>query len=236
MIATVAPLASHGSHPNSRWLSLGAPAPPTGAAAQPGKEASMFSRSVRSLPLAGLVVLAGCARVPQAEVDVAGTAFDAARQGKAELYAPAEYEIAASAFNALNTELDAQEGKNPFARNYDSASTLATVVKSAADTALARATAARELARLDAAALLEDVRADFTRLQAAVAQAGARRGGPDPAVLRAEAETIRQTLTAADSALATGRYLEAMDSGVQARQQMQQLTSRLAAPGRPRRG
>ena len=190
----------------------------------------------RIVTLAGLTLVAACARVPQTEVDAAEAAFESARVAEAEVYAIASYQTAAATLEAMRAELDEQAELSPFARNYDSTLVLAAAARVAGDSALAAATEQKEFARQDAATALGVAKNDFVELRAMVERAPARRGGSDPAVLRSEAGTIERTLTEADSLFSAGRYLAAKEDVVVAQQQMLQLRSQLTQPTRPRRG
>ncbi|UCF40326.1 MAG: hypothetical protein JSW43_11405 [Gemmatimonadota bacterium] len=196
----------------------------------------MSRNTPRAIALAGVMLVTACARVPQAEVDAATAAFDAARVAEAEIYALDAYRSAAAALEAMRAELDEQAELSPFARNYDSTLVLAAAARVAGDSALAAATEQKEFAREDALAALDVAKGDLVELRAMVDRAPSRRGAPDPAALRSEAGTIERTLATADSLLSAGRYSAAKEDVVAAQQQMLQLRSQLTQPTRPRRG
>lgn len=188
----------------------------------------MHRNAHRLIALSGVLLVAGCARVPQTDVDAANAAFEAARQAEAELYAPDRYQVAAQAIEALRAELAVQQAKSAPSRDYDSTAVLAAAARAAADSALAGATRAKEAKRQEVAQVLNQAKADFQQLKANVARA--------PAALRTDAGTIERMLVAADSAFGAGRYVEARDGAAFARQQIELLRNRLTQPARTRRG
>lgn len=90
---------------------------------------------------AAVSLLAGCAEVPQQEVDAAKADIEAARTAEAETYATAEFQAASDSLNAANAEIETQNGKFVLFRNYDRASVL---LKSSSDGAKQAATMAVE--------------------------------------------------------------------------------------------
>ena len=58
-----------------------------------------------------VVVLASCGKKPQAEIDAANAAIEAAKTAEAPVYLPAEFAAVQDSMNAINAEIQAQESK-----------------------------------------------------------------------------------------------------------------------------
>lgn len=58
-----------------------------------------------------VVVLASCGKKPQAEIDAANAAIEAAKTAEAPVYLPAEFAAVQDSMNAVNAEITAQESK-----------------------------------------------------------------------------------------------------------------------------
>lgn len=58
-----------------------------------------------------VVVLAGCGKKPQAEIDAANAAIEAAKAAEANVYLAAEFAAVQDSMNAINAGIQAQESK-----------------------------------------------------------------------------------------------------------------------------
>ena len=58
-----------------------------------------------------VVVLAGCGKKPQAEIDAATAAIEAAKTAEAPVYLPVEFAAVQDSMNAINAEITEQESK-----------------------------------------------------------------------------------------------------------------------------
>lgn len=58
-----------------------------------------------------VVVLASCGKKPQAEIDAANAAIEAAKTAEAPVYLPAEFSAVQDSMNAINAEIQVQESK-----------------------------------------------------------------------------------------------------------------------------
>lgn len=94
-----------------------------------------------------LLLAAGCARLPKAEIEAATSALEEAAAVEADTYAAGEFALAKSALAELNVEVAVQNEKPVASRSYDTAISLAAEAKSAAEGA--KAVAAENRAELD---------------------------------------------------------------------------------------
>lgn len=65
---------------------------------------------VFALALTGLV-MGGCAKVPQMEMDSAKAAIETAKMAQADVYMPAEYAALQDSMNVINAEVETQKSK-----------------------------------------------------------------------------------------------------------------------------
>jgi len=105
-----------------------------------------------------LSVLAACAEPPQAEIDAARAALDAAsRNSDVVTYAPDALRSAQEKMDALNAEIALQAKRSALSRSYDDAASLARETAALAARAGGDAVAAKQQVASDAAGLVEEV-------------------------------------------------------------------------------
>jgi len=156
------------------------------------------------------LVLAGCAQVPQADVDAAKHALDEARQAQAAEYAPQSWTAAQDAESKLQAELDAQEQRWSALRSYTVASQLAASTKQAAERSRDEAMAGKEQAKNEASTMMAQAREAASRAQAAVTTAPRGKGTEaDLASLKSDATSIDDTLMEMQKAFDAGDYIGA---------------------------
>jgi len=156
------------------------------------------------------LVLAGCAQVPQADVDAAKHALDEARQAQAAEYAPQSWTAAQDAESKLQAELDAQEQRWSALRSYTVASQLAASTKQAAERSRDEAMAGKEQAKNEASTMMAQAREAASRAQAAVTSAPRGKGTEaDLASLKSDATSIDDTLMEMQKAFDAGDYIGA---------------------------
>jgi hypothetical protein len=107
-----------------------------------------------------LSVLAACAEPPQAEIDAARAALDAAsRNSDVVTYAPDALRSAQEKMDALNAEIALQAKRSALSRSYDDAASLARETAALAARAGGDAVAAKQQVASDAAGLVEEIAA-----------------------------------------------------------------------------
>ncbi|MGE5235473.1 MAG: hypothetical protein ACM3O7_03875 [Acidobacteriota bacterium] len=108
--------------------------------------------------VAATLLVVGCAKPPQPEIDGAKAALAAAEQAEAGKYAPDALDKANQAMNAVNAELQAQEAKFALFRSYTKTKQLIADAQKAADDAKQAAAAGKEKAKADARAAIDEVK------------------------------------------------------------------------------
>jgi hypothetical protein len=162
------------------------------------------------------LTVAGCGAPPQADLDAAKTALDSATAAGAGEYAGASLTAAQDAQTALDAELKAQEGN--WLKSYTKATQLAAAVKTAGEKAAADAAAGKETAKNEATAAIGDVKTLLTEAQGLLAKAPKGKGSAaDIEAMKTDLATAATAITEAESALSSGKFLEAKAKAESAR-------------------
>ncbi|HKQ60125.1 MAG TPA: hypothetical protein VJS92_02500 [Candidatus Polarisedimenticolaceae bacterium] len=157
----------------------------------------------------GLVVVAGCAKPPQAEIDAAKKAVADARAEASE-YASQAMSQAEDAVSQLDAELKAQEDKFALFRSYKKATELAATAKAAGERAASEAATAKEQAKNDATDAIGRARTTLSEVQALMAQAPTGKGTQaDIEVLKSDLAGVETSINEADSSFQAGKYKDA---------------------------
>lgn len=165
--------------------------------------------------LFGIVLLVasvnGCAKPPQADIDVAKQVLDAARSADAGTYAQASLRAAEDALAQLDTELKAQEEKFALFRSYKKATELATAAKAAGEKASTDAAAGKEAKKNEAQAAITDVKTMLDETRAMVDKAPTGKGTQtDIAALKADLDGAMAAITEAETAFGSEKYMDAI--------------------------
>lgn len=162
------------------------------------------------------LLVISCAKLPEAEIDQAGTALAAAEAAGAQKYAPDAWNRAKQAMERLNAELSAQGEKFRLLRNFKTAGTLAEEAVNLANQARAEADKKKAQLRADITKLIADVK---NYLQSARTQLSGlpRTAALNTANLRSRLDAAEGLLEKAQSELAAERFDSAMASAGEAR-------------------
>jgi hypothetical protein len=119
--------------------------------------------------LAAVLCIASCAHPPQAEIDAAQAALDAAaKNADVVTYAPDSLRVAQEKMAELGAEIAAQARRSALSRTYDTATSLALEAGADARRAIADAAAAKRQVARDASALVEEVSAGIPQFESKV--------------------------------------------------------------------
>ena len=152
-----------------------------------------------------VVTLASCAKVPQADIDAANAAIEAAKTAGADRYVPESFNAAGDALKAGLAAVEEQNSKFALFRNYDVAKTSLTSVATLATKAVEETAAKKE-------ALKAEVTQNVTDLTALIAAdkellAKAPKGKEGKAAVEAiatEIGVVETALTGVSTGLANG--------------------------------
>jgi hypothetical protein len=111
--------------------------------------------TLTALVLLTAAVAIGCAEAPEAEIEAARQALATAETAEAQTWAPAAYDEARTAMDAVQNELDAQSEKWAVSRSYDETTRLVAEAQAKADAAQQASIEGKEAARAAAEAALE---------------------------------------------------------------------------------
>lgn len=173
--------------------------------------------SIKNLTLTLFVVLAlvmviGCAKAPQQEVDAAKAALDAAKAAEADRYLPAEFNAVQDSLNAALAEIEKQNSKFALTRNYNRAKALLASVVTLANQAKDQVAAKKEEVQAQATQLTTDLQAALDEAKKLLKRAPRGKEG------REVLEAMTNELTAVENSMAdvttlmnNGDFLSAKD-------------------------
>jgi len=189
---------------------------------------------VSVLTVAALTAV-GCSKPPQADIDAAKQALGDAKVAEAPAYAADEWVQAEDAAKLLDTELKLQGEKFAMFRSYKHATELASAAKTAAEDATQTAVEAKDQAREEAMATIEQVRAMLVEVQDMLAKAPTGKGTQaDLAALRSDLDGVQLALAEADASYQSGRYLDAQTGASAALTSVEQVKADIDAAVRAR--
>lgn len=119
----------------------------------------MKSKSLLLIVFVALLalLLSSCAKAPQEKVDAAKAAIEAARAVEAHRYLPDEFNAAEDALKEALAEIEVQNGKFAFTRNYDKAALGLDAAKNMAEEVIAKVDARKEEVKEESNALLGEL-------------------------------------------------------------------------------
>lgn len=163
--------------------------------------------------LVGLVMVisvAACGKQPEAEIEAAKTALNAAANDGSEVYVAEDFKRINEAMDAAMEEVKIQDGK--LFKNYDKANEMLAGVQAEALAVRDLAVAERERLRLQAGADLEAARAAVGASREMLNNAPAGKGSAaDIMVMKADVTGLEGTLAEIEVMVAAGDYAEASE-------------------------
>ncbi len=202
----------------------------------------MNHRYSRLLLLAASAVLfAACAKAPEQAVTAARDALTAARDAEADQYVSELYVVAADSFAAAEAEIETQNARNAFTRNYDRADALLAFATETAQIALTRVADEKEAVRVANEALFVETDAVLARVATLMTQAPVGKDGNLAlASIREDATLAGASLEEARAAQVEGDFVRAGAIASAALEKGQSLAAELetaiVASGRRPRG
>ncbi len=125
---------------------------------------------ISGLVLSGLLLISGCAKPPEKEIENAKSAIDQAEMMEAEKYAMNEIKGAEDSLNAALTEIAVQKKRVGLFRNYKRAKALIETSIALASSANNTATSAREAIRAEAEILIQSARSGLDAVNAEISK------------------------------------------------------------------
>jgi hypothetical protein len=174
------------------------------------RNVNMLKRVSLVIAALALLLIAGCSKPPEAEMQAAQAAIDAARAAEAEQYVPAVFRMASDSLNAANAAKQEQDSKFALFRSYGKSKEMFIRAKALADNAASEAAAEKERVRVQVEGLITQAQAAIDSANAALAKAPKGKGN------KAEIELIKNDLAGlgaqfedAKNNFTAGKYLVA---------------------------
>lgn len=182
------------------------------------------------LAVAALVIVVGCAKPPEAEIQQANTAIEAARTAEAETYAPAAYRTAMDTLNAANAAKTEADGKFALFRSYSKAKELYARAEMLASDAVAQAEAEKERVKAEVTQMLVDVKAVIDSAQVAFKKAPRGKGSKaDLAMIQTDLDAVAAAYAGAEADFNNGAYASAKAKLENTVQKARAIMSEIAA-------
>jgi hypothetical protein len=176
----------------------------------------MKKLSLLALLLVAASIFTGCGKAPDAQVQQATSALQAAEAAGAPQYAAEAWNRAREATDRMKAELEAQDRRFTLFRNYGKVRTLAVQATRLSEQALADANSRRTQLRDEVTGLLAELNASLASARSQLAKVP-RSKGLDTASLRSSLNAAGRQLDQARSNLAAGALDSAMAVAAQAR-------------------
>jgi hypothetical protein len=158
---------------------------------QPAERKEKMLRYAAAVMVCALLLMVGCAKAPEQEIQIANTAMDMAKSAEAEAYATDAYRMAMDTLNAAEAAKQAADAKFSLFRSYGKSKELYARAEVLAKEAQAIAESEKELVKVEAADMLTQAKQALDDVTAALAKAPRGKGS------KADIELIKNDLTAA---------------------------------------
>ena len=160
--------------------------------------------------LALLIIIAGCSKAPQTEMQNADQAISMADDNEAKQYAPEAYKIAMDTLNAAKAAVKEQDGKFALFRSYDKSKEMFVASERLAQDAIAQAQTEKERVKAEVSTLLGQVETALNEANTALAKAPKGKGSAaDLQLMKADLESAKSGFAEAQADFDNGKYLVA---------------------------
>ncbi len=157
--------------------------------------------------LTPVLLAAGCAKPPTADLQVAQNSLGQAKSTGAEAYAPEAFTKAQQTFEQAKAEVAAQDGRFALLRSYGKARALLTQARTDADQAKVKAVAGKEQFKGLAQVSLDQARLALETAKTSLSSAPTGKDSrADLEAMKGDLEGLGTALADADTAFATGDY------------------------------
>jgi len=182
------------------------------------------------LMVAAAVLLTGCQKPPDSEMQSAQQSIDKAKQGEAEKYAQSELATATASMDQARTEIEAQKAK--WMPNYDKAKELLNTAKQQGDAAAEAAVAGKEKAKNEAQQAIADAKAMVDNTEAALKTAPKGKGTKaDLEMMQKDIDGYKQSITDAEGLMSSEDYMGARDKAKAAMDGAKNVQDQIVAAG-----
>ena len=170
----------------------------------------MFKRVSIILAALALFLVAGCSKAPEAEMQNADTAVQAAVTAEAEQYAPQSYQIAMDTLNAAKAAKTEQDSKFALFRSYGKSKQMFIAAQALSEKATTDAQAEKERVRQEVMGMMTQVQAVIDNATVALAKAPRGKGSKaDIELIKADLDAVNSGFAAAKADFDGGKFLAA---------------------------
>ncbi len=170
----------------------------------------MFKRISIILAALALFLVAGCSKAPEAEMQNADTAMQAAVTAEAEQYAPQSYQIAMDTLNAAKAAKTEQDSKFALFRSYGKSKQMFIAAQALSEKATTDAQAEKERVRQEVMGMMTQVQAVIDSATVALAKAPRGKGSKaDIELIKADLDAVNNGFAAAKADFDGGKFLAA---------------------------
>lgn len=145
-----------------------------------------------ALALASIVLVTGCQKAPEAELGAARAALMQADSVEADVYVADLYVAALDSFNAAQSEIEVENAKSGFGRDYGHAAELLAFTQQTAQDAVGQVDAEKEAVRVEADSLIALAQIVLSTQPAGTSSAVADSGVPSVTTLVNDAVLARE--------------------------------------------
>lgn len=190
----------------------------------------MLKRVLILLGALSMLLIVGCSKAPEAEMQSADTAFQALTAAEADQYAPEAYRMAMDTLQAAQEAKAEQDGKFALFRKYGKSKALFVTAQQLAANAQSEAEAAKERTRIEVEGLLAQTTANIEATTTALAKAPKGKGSAaDIELMKSELAAVNTSFADAQTNFNEGKYLVAKTKLEVIGQQLSKIMSDIEA-------
>jgi hypothetical protein len=194
------------------------------------KELFMLKRVLILLSALSMLLIVGCSKAPEAEMQSAETAFQGLTTAEADQYAPEAYRTAMDTLQAAQEAKAEQDGKFALFRKYGKSKALFISAQQLATNAASEAAAAKERTRVEVEGMLAQMTTSIDATTTALAKAPKGKGSAaDIELMKSELAAVNTSFADAQTNYNEGKYLVAKTKLEVIGQQLQKIMSDIEA-------
>jgi len=173
------------------------------------------------------VLLSSCGKVPQAEIDAANAAIEAAQTAGADVYVAADFAALQDSMNVVNQKVEEQNGK--LFKNYKDVNAMLTVVSQMATEVQSKTEAKKEEVKQEIATLETEVAGLVASNNELIANAPkGKEGAAALEAIKGDNSVVETTMTEVSTLVASGELMPALDKAKAAKEKAQALNDELS--------
>jgi len=173
------------------------------------------------------VLLSSCGKVPQAEIDAANAAIEAAQTAGANVYVAADFAALQDSMNVVNQKVEEQNGK--LFKNYKDVNAMLTVVTQMATEVQSKTEAKKEEVKQEIATLETEVSGLIASNNELIANAPkGKEGAAALEAIKGDNSVVETTMVEVTTLTASGELMAALDKAKAAKEKAQGLNDELS--------